>query len=1351
MLQRYKKLLVLFLFLLIGFSSSASHIVGATITYEYLGGSSYRVTLKLYRDCGPTSIDFPPSVTINVRDGNNNNLGKDITIPISFRDTIDPYVDTCAVKTNLCLEQANYTKVVNNLPPRVGGYFLYYALCCRNANIQNIQFPSNTQDFWTAYIPDNNQILYNSSPTWIQAPPVFVCAGNDINFNHSATDSDGDSLVYTLFAPYDTCTLAGGTFNPIPVTYVGGFSATNPVNNGGTGLTIDQSGVIHGTPTALGHYVAGIKCSEYRDGVKISEIIRDFQFVVITCPPLAQASFTTSSACAGQTVSFTNTSNTSGGSGGATTYDWDFGDPAVITDVSTAQNPGAYSYPGIGPYTVTLIINKGTGCVDTATQVVNISFLNAAYTSPDSVCVTDSLHFTNGTSGASNSGTISYNWNFGDTGSNPNNTSTLQNPAHLFSYAGTATTYTVTLIASSAFGCKDTLKKPITVLGVPIVNALDTISCANTVAVGITGSVLNAPGGTWTVIPAPPSNTPGLFSPNANTLNPTYTPTADEVAQGYATLVLHSAGNSKCAVKTDTMHINFFAGPTANAGSDTVVCKGSPILINLHGSTTVAYGALWTAVNGTTGTITNPTSLTNAQYTPSASDIANGVAYIKLETTQNGNCNPAYDTVKVTFSNPPNVTATSGNDSTCVFKPFAVTGNSSTNSGLWTTTGDGSFGNPAQANTIYTPGIGDATTGYVWVYYNSTNNGGCKSSKDSVKVIVLKAPIADAGADTTACINNPIVPIHGSVALASGGVWSTTGANPGTIGNVNSLNTTYTPSAAEIAQGYAYVVLTGQGLISSCPPNSDSVKITFTPGPTAIIQAVGDSINVCEDTTAIPLNAAITLATGVIWSGGSGTFSPNNTLSTSYSPSAADVNNGFVILHLQTTGNGICSPSYDSVKVKFYGVPSVVATSNNDTACTSNVIAIQVSVPPGMGAGTWTTSGNGTFSPNTSTLIGTYTPGSGDGNLVTLVFHTPPYNGCKSQTDSIRVTIIPGPNTAFTNTGACPGDVMHFTDVSTTTTGSVTGWQWAFGDNTFGSGSTPVHTYTASGTYNVTLIASTSNGCKDTLVKPVIVFNKPVANFTYPVICLYQPVQLSDASTVAGSTISSWHWSLSNGHSSTQQNYVDSFNVQTGNTATLIVTSAQGCKDTVTKALNVLPQPLANYAINSDLANPYYAQIYQSLSFTDLTPNSVSWIWNFSDNSSNALTANTTHSFNIGGIYPVTLMIVDANGCKDTVIKEVIISLPPEVPSGFSPNGDGHNDVFYVLGGPFKKCHLRIYNNWGELIFESFEQKNGWDGKRNGVEQPLGVYVWVVDAENEIGDNQGLKTFNKSGDVTLLR
>ncbi|MDX1652397.1 MAG: PKD domain-containing protein, partial [Brumimicrobium sp.] len=193
---------------------------------------------------------------------------------------------------------------------------------------------------------------------------------------------------------------------------------------------------------------------------------------------------------------------------------------------------------------------------------------------------------------------------------------------------------------------------------------------------------------------------------------------------------------------------------------------------------------------------------------------------------------------------------------------------------------------------------------------------------------------------------------------------------------------------------------------------------------------------------------------------------------------------------------------------------------------------------------------------------------------------------------------------------------------------------------------------------------------------------------------------------------------------------------------TLTVVSDLGCVDDTTVQLNVSPAPTADFNF---APNP--ALVSEGVNFSDnSTGNGINqWFWNFGDGEGNNL-QNPTHTYDEGGDYTIFLVVTDANGCIDTTFKDITIALPPVVPSGFTPNGDGENDVFLIRGGPFKDVDFRVYNNWGELIFQSLDAAVGWDGTFNNQPAPLGVYTWTfsVKMTNDV-------TINKSGDVTLIR
>jgi len=177
--------------------------------------------------------------------------------------------------------------------------------------------------------------------------------------------------------------------------------------------------------------------------------------------------------------------------------------------------------------------------------------------------------------------------------------------------------------------------------------------------------------------------------------------------------------------------------------------------------------------------------------------------------------------------------------------------------------------------------------------------------------------------------------------------------------------------------------------------------------------------------------------------------------------------------------------------------------------------------------------------------------------------------------------------------------------------------------------------------------------------------------------------------------------------------------------------------------VNVNSKPNAEFGMTN---NPTVAQepVYYS-DFSTPTGSLVTWIWNFGDESS-ATGQSTSHSYQNGGIYYVTLTVIDDQGCTDTAVKRIEVNLIPQLPTGFTPNGDGYNDRLFVKGGPFNKMKFRIYNNWGEKIYESEDQLEGWDGKKDGKDQPVGVYVWTLEV-----DLYNNRTVRKNGDVTLMR
>lgn len=608
--------------------------------------------------------------------------------------------------------------------------------------------------------------------------------------------------------------------------------------------------------------------------------------------------------------------------------------------------------------------------------------------------------------------------------------------------------------------------------------------------------------------------------------------------------------------------------------------------------------------------------------------------------------------------------------------------------------------------------------------------------------ISVSPPSANAGPNKFSCTLNPSTLLNGSVSFATGGIWSGPGMFSPDSTTLTGVVFTSTSSPAANEKDTLFLTTIP---IGGCPTAKDTLIITYQDGGPAI--TVADT-TVCASITIVTITASnLSAAGGVQWStNGLGNLTNANQLTVTYQPTLQDKALGFVRLFIATTNstNSNCYSAKDTVTITFTPLP-VVSITSTDSICSSDTLVLSAS--SSTNAGSWSImNGSGTFSPaNGIFLNGDYIPSPNDINngSVQLKFTSDSSGTCPSQSDTLSVTINPSPIAVFSGMSVCALTPLTFTQNSSVSPGSIVGWSWNFGDSTaIDTAKTPTHSFNSGGSYPVTLTVTSNAGCTHTTTHPVKIFYKPVANFAAVGICKTDGTWFYDSSTVVlPSTITSWIWSFGDGDTCLFKDTLHQFPSNTTYTVTLTVQSSDGCIGTTTQSVSVVNNPIANFTANPEIAN-----VNQSISFTDIStgaPNS--WLWNFGDLDFTAA-QHPTHSYDQEGYYQVCLTIADTNGCRDTICKLEIISVPPAVPSGFSPNGDGNNDVFYVYGGPFRNLLLNVYNNWGELIFTSSNQQTGWDGTYKGVEQPIGVYVYTVVATTEQGE-----TIKLSGDVTLLR
>ena len=288
--------------------SHATHIVGGEVRLIYLGtNNNYRIVLNVYFDNingSPGAID--PTLNVGVYSKTSRNLTQFFTLNQISQTNIPYSSDACqtgALSTNIILYSLDV--VLNpTLYSEIGGYLMVWERCCRNNVITNITVPGAASNAFYAEFPAILQAglaFRNTSPDLGLPPSDYLCVNQSSTINFGGTDPDGDALVYSLVTPYNgafATNTASSPFNVptgppssypalIPdINWSAGFSASNAITSAvGQPLSINATtGVLSVNPSSVGLFVFSVKCEEFRAGVKIGEIKRDFQFLVKICP-----------------------------------------------------------------------------------------------------------------------------------------------------------------------------------------------------------------------------------------------------------------------------------------------------------------------------------------------------------------------------------------------------------------------------------------------------------------------------------------------------------------------------------------------------------------------------------------------------------------------------------------------------------------------------------------------------------------------------------------------------------------------------------------------------------------------------------------------------------------------------------------------------------------------------------------------------------------------------------------------------------------------------------------------------------------------------------------------------------
>lgn len=481
----------LFVFLLFSFGQKvyAKHIVGGEVYYDCLGYDTigtqvfinYLITANMYRDAagGGAQLDSEANFGLYKGNGSNWTFIQTYSPPVTGTALLPVNDDPCIeTPNNLAVQKGTYEFYIK-VPKVNQSYRLAYQRCCRNNSILNIVNPESTGAVFEVEITPEAQEICNDTPRFNEFPPILICANRPLVVDHSATDEEGHTLVYEFCAPGESGGTLGTPDNPGNASDCDGvqpspvnclppyddvifklpeFSFDKPMGSG-TNLQINsQTGIITGNPTLLGQYVVGVCITEYKDGVLLSQVRRDFQFNVTSCEILVDAQLQNDAvikeqeflinSCGSKVVKIINESQDEKYIEG---YLWtfDLGNGDIVTGNTRDIE---VTFPDFGSYTGSLVVNpESNGCRDTAyVQIKVYPDVTADFEFSYDTCSAGPVKFTD----KSESGAqviLGWNWNM-----NIQDTLLDQNPSYQFPSAGSKE---ITLIVTDINNCMDTITK----------------------------------------------------------------------------------------------------------------------------------------------------------------------------------------------------------------------------------------------------------------------------------------------------------------------------------------------------------------------------------------------------------------------------------------------------------------------------------------------------------------------------------------------------------------------------------------------------------------------------------------------------------------------------------------------------------------------------------------------------------------------------------------------------------------------------------------------------------------------------------------------------------------------------
>lgn len=969
--------------------------------------------------------------------------------------------------------------------------------------------------------------------------------------------------------------------------------------------------------------------------------------------------------CAPKTIQFTNLS--APGGSGTPSYLWDFGDG----NTSTAQNP-SHTYNTQGNYKVSLIVTNSNGCMQTLTKTNYIKLvqkpaISFSATNTTSCKVPVTVAFTNSTTGGS-----SYFWDFGD-----GTTSTQQAPNHTYTSTGN---YNVKLVVTNATGCKDSLVKTAFVkAGALKASFVSTASlCVGTTMTFANTTVQPAAGITWLFGNGASStaHSTQYTYPNAGTYTaklianfgvckdtvaktitvnprPSVQFTANKTSfcavpatvqltnttTGAATYAWQSGSNTSTSQNPSFTYsaagaydINLIA-TSANGCKDTLQ-KDSLIKIQIPTATLTAtpvngclpatptFKAVITANEPVTnyswnfgdGTTSNCSSCATTQHTYNAA----GTYNVVLTYTTSGGCTRTVQTT-VKYGTKPTAAFTESATNICPATPVNFT-----NASTGATAYNWNFGDGSNSSTQANPSNKYEITGVYTVRLIADNNG-CKDTATKTSLINVKLPRARFTVPFN-CANRLAFTFNDQSIGADTYFWEFgDGTTSTTKGNVSHTYQSYGNYTAK---------LTVTNNATGCTHTFTQAVNTYPITP----QFSAQDVNICKGEEVKFTATSSSNYTNYTFNYGNGINSSAKSNTRTYDYPATGQ---YTVTLIVTDKNG-CK---DSIKknnyIKVNGATANFAATQA-SGCAPLMVNFQDQSSTYGGNVTqraWVFGNGNTASATTANTTQLY---SANG-AYTVSLSITDANGCKDSITKTNYISVTKPQAAFTttDTNICGGQNASFINAST---GSTLNSKWNFGDGNTSTQTNGVYAYSKAGTYNVKLVVTDVNGCKDSLTKPSLVkVSVPKPSFTLSdtfASCPPLTVNVSNNSTDAAS----YSWSFGNGSKSVLAAPTTVYTYPGDYAIKLKGYTANGCVDSITKTVKILG-PTGTFSYNATGCSPLAVQ------FSANTNNTVSYIWDMNDGmTQTTATPSINYTYTQSGKFLPKLILSDGASCLVPVL-----------------------------------------------------------------------------------------------------